>query len=174
MQRSLPHYKKMQVVERKIMHITISPIGTIYSAFNDTEDMARQANIDGKEGMIEVYEEYAAGLEGLHGFSHIIALYHFHKQTEVRLKAKPCFDKNRAHGIFASRYPARPNHMGISVLSLDRIEGNTLHCSNIDVLNGTPLLDIKPYVKHFDLLEDVRSGWYDDIDWDAIKREKRM
>jgi len=153
------------------MNISIAPIGTIYSVFNDTETMARQSNIDGKEGRIELYAEYTAGLEGLRGFSHIIALYHFHKQAEVRLRARPCFGKNSARGIFASRYPTRPNHIGISVLSLERIDGNTLHCSNIDVLNGTPLLDIKPYVKHFDLLEDVRSGWYDDIDWDAVKSD---
>jgi len=63
---------------------------------------------------------------------------------------------------------------GFPILSLSRIEGHTLHCSNIDVLNGTPLLDIKPYVSQFDRLEGVRSGWYDDIDWDAVRLEARV
>ena len=156
-----------------IMQILIDPIGTIYSNFHDTEKMARQSNIDGQSGTIELYDEFAAGLDGLDEFSHIIALYHFHKQTEVKLMAKPCFDKDKEHGIFASRYPARPNHIGISILSLEKIEGNTLYCPNIDVLNGTPLLDIKPYVEHFDQRPNIKSGWYDDVKWDAIKLESR-
>lgn len=150
------------------MQIAISPIGTIYSNFTDTEQMARQSNIDGEQGTIQLFDEYAAGLEGLNEFSHIIALYYFHKQAEVRLMARPCFDKNKEHGIFASRYPTRPNHIGISILSLEKIEGNTLYCPNIDVLNGTPLLDIKPYVEQFDNRQDIKSGWYDDIKWDEV------
>ena len=153
------------------MIIAVSPIGTIHSEFDDASTGARQPTIDGREGKIVLNEEFSAGLDGLHEFSHIIALYYFHQQAEVRLKASPCFDPSSEHGIFASRYPTRPNHIGMSIWSLEKIQKNILHCHDIDVLDGTPLLDIKPYVKQFDHRHDPKCGWYDALDWQTMINE---
>ncbi len=148
------------------MNYSINAIGIIHSSFHDPRSGGRQPSIDGRKGQIRIFNQFVDGLEGLEEFSHIFALYYFHRQTEVRLKARPCFDPSTEHGIFASRYPTRPNPIGISVLTLNRIQGNILHCDDIDVIDGTPLLDIKPYVKQFDQMHDPVSGWYDQIDWE--------
>lgn len=153
------------------MVIAISPIGIIHSAFSNAETGGRQPTIDGQDGKIVLRPEYSTGLDGLHEFSHIIAIYYFHRQAEVRLKARPCFDPTREHGIFASRYPTRPNHIGMSIWSLKNIKGNELHCHDIDVLDGTPLLDIKPYVKQFDHRDNPKCGWYDTLDWENVWNE---
>jgi tRNA-Thr(GGU) m(6)t(6)A37 methyltransferase TsaA len=149
--------------------IEISPIGVIYSEFSNEENAARQPAIDGKKGRIVLREELSEGLEGLEEFSHIIAIYHFHLQPKIKLKARPCFDPDSEHGIFASRYPTRPNHIGISVLTLESIKGNTLHCKDVDVINNTPLLDIKPYVKQFDRMKNPKCGWYDSVCWKSVQ-----
>jgi len=151
------------------MNISISPIGYIKSNFDNSSQAARQPAIDGSRGVLILNERFVEGLDGLAEFSHIIAIYHFHLQQTVSLRAKPCFDPTTDHGIFASRYPTRPNHIGISILTLDRIIANRVYCSDIDVINNTPLLDIKPYVKQFDRMDDPKSGWYDEIDWAAQK-----
>lgn len=151
------------------MSIRIKPIGTIYSIFDDPKNMARQARVDGRPGRLVVDDEYLEGLSGLSDFSHIIALYHFHMESEVRLKVHPCFDRAKLHGIFTCRVPPRPNHIGISVLNVERIDGNTIYCPDVDVLSGTPLLDIKPYVRQFDQVLYARSGWYDEIDWRGVQ-----
>ncbi len=156
------------------MIIAVSPIGTIRSAFDNAESGGRQPSIDGQKGEIVLNDEFSDGLTGLEEFSHIIALYYFHRQAEVRLKARPCFDPNIEHGIFASRFPTRPNHIGISIWSLSKIQQNILYCDDIDVLDGTPLLDIKPYVKQFDHREDPRCGWYDSVDWGIIWNEIKV
>lgn len=154
------------------MVIAINPIGRIYSKYQNTENGGRQPTIDGLEGHIVLNPEYLEGLQGLQEFSHIIALYYFHRQAEVRLKACPCFDKTTEHGIFASRYPTRPNHIGMSIWSLKAIQGNVLYCHDIDVIDGTPLIDIKPYVYQFDHRDMPRCGWYDHIDWENIQQER--
>jgi len=143
--------------------IEINPIGLIHSEFENHESAARQPTIDDKKGKIVLRKEFIDGLDGLEAFSHIIALYHFHLQPKVSLKACPCFDPDIEHGIFASRYPTRPNHIGISILTLECIDGNTLHCKDVDVINNTPLLDIKPYVKQFDQMKDPKCGLYDTV-----------
>lgn len=153
------------------MVIAFNSIGIIHSAFKDPETGGRQPSIDGREGTIILEEELSQGLEGLEEFSHIIAIYYFHRQAEVRLKASPCFDPNKEHGIFASRYPTRPNHIGISIWTLQQVQENVLHCLDIDVVDGTPLLDLKPYVKQFDHKDNPKCGWYDVIDWQAIRAE---
>lgn len=150
--------------------IEIRSIGVIHSVFSDPANMARQARVDGKPGTLELDPAYLEGLVGLEDFSHIIALYHFHKETEVKMKVPACFDPDGLHGIFTCRVPPRPNHIGISVLSIARIEENLIHCHDVDVLNGTPLLDIKPYVRQFDMVPSPRSGWYDNLDWMLMKR----
>ena len=150
------------------MQIMLNPIGVIHSVFTDPKTGGRQPAIDGQEGTIRLKDEYLEGLEGLEEFSHLIAIYYFHRQAEVRLKACPCFDDRQEHGIFASRYPTRPNHIGISIWRLKQIKENVIYCHDIDVLDGTPLLDIKPYVKQFDHKHDPKCGWYDFVDWQAI------
>jgi len=152
------------------VEIEINPIGVIHSAFEDQESAGRQPAIDGAKGKIVIHAELTEGLEGLQEFSHIIAIYHFHLQPSVKLKARPCFDPDIEHGIFASRYPTRPNHIGISILTLEKIVDNTLYCSDVDVINNTPLLDIKPYVKQFDQMKNPRCGWYDKINWQAMQK----
>ena len=151
------------------MDIAFTSIGVIHSVFDDPDTGARQPSIDGREGTIVVREEFSKGLEGLAEFSHIIAIYYFHRQTEVRMKARPCFDPLNEHGIFASRYPTRPNHIGMSILTLQQVSDNVIHCQDVDVLDGTPLLDIKPYVKQFDHRDNPKCGWYDVMDWQTIR-----
>lgn len=153
------------------MSIAFTPIGVIHSIFNDPQTGGRQPTVDGRDGSIVIREELCQGLEGLGEFSHIIAIYYFHRQTEVRLKARPCFDPQQEHGIFASRYPTRPNPIGMSIWALQCIKDNVLHCPDIDVLDGTPLLDIKPYVKQFDHRDNAKCGWYDMLDWQAVLDE---
>ena len=112
----------------------------------------------GVSGTIELRPEYKDGLKDLDGFSHIILIYHFHLSEGYSLQVKPFLD-DTPRGIFAIRAPKRPNSVGISVVRLDKIDGATLHISNVDIVDGTPLLDIKPCVPHFDCLEGVRIGW---------------
>ena len=102
--------------------------------------------------------EFADGLRDLHGFSHVILLYHFHRVTQVRLTVVPFMD-DEPRGVFATRAPSRPNPIGLSVVRLLGIEGNVLHVENVDIVDGTPLLDIKPYVPAFDHNEAERIGW---------------
>jgi tRNA (adenine37-N6)-methyltransferase len=148
------------------------PIGVIHSPFKDLEGMPIQP-IGAKDikGQIQLNEAYAEGLEDLEGFSHIILLYHLHLSIGHLLKVKPFLD-NVERGIFSTRAPKRPNPIGISVVRLDKIEGTTIHISNVDIIDGTPLLDIKPYVPHFDKGEDeeIRIGWFEDKHQKASKK----
>ena len=112
------------------------------------------------EAWVELNEEYSRGLAGLEDFSHAIILYYFHKSNKERLLCRP-FLEDRMHGIFTIRSPHRPNHIGFSVVRVCRIEDNRLYFREVDVLDGTPVLDIKPYVKYFDVRENVVSGWVD-------------
>ena len=153
------------------MDIIFQPIGIIHSIYTDPQTGGRQPTVDGRDGKIILKEEYAKGLDGIAEFSHIIAIYFFHRQSEVHLKARPCFDPTVEHGIFASRFPTRPNHIGMSIWTLRQVKDNVLHCTDIDVLDGTPLLDIKPYVKQFDHRDNPRCGWYDTLNWHRIRDE---
>ncbi len=112
----------------------------------------------GVKGTVEVFEEYRPGLRDLDGFSHIILLYHFHRSQGYNLSVTPFMD-SEPRGLFATRAPKRPNPIGLSVVQLDKIEGGMLHIQNVDILDGTPLLDIKPYVPDFDVAAGVRTGW---------------
>ena len=113
---------------------------------------------DGIRGTVEILEEYSDGLKDLEGFSHVILLYHFHRVKAPRLTVTPFLD-SVSHGVFATRAPCRPNPIGLSIVKLVRIDGNVVHVENLDVLDGTPLLDIKPYVPEFDERAAVRVGW---------------
>jgi tRNA-Thr(GGU) m(6)t(6)A37 methyltransferase TsaA len=139
--------------------IELQPIGVIHTPFTKAAGMPIQpSGASGVKGVVEVQEEYQAGLKDLDGFSHILLLYYFHKSEGFDLQVIPFMD-DTSRGLFATRAPKRPNPIGISVVRLDRIEGNRLHVANVDILDGTPLLDIKPYVPDFDTPPDVRIGW---------------
>ena len=142
-----------------MMEVKYRPIGTIHSPFQDTQGMPIQppgaTNI---RGTIELLPELVEGLKDLEGFSHIILLYHFHRVEGSRLVITPFMD-SEPHGVFATRAPKRPNPIGLSVVKLVGIEGHILHIENVDVLDGTPLLDIKPYVPEFDQPPVARVGW---------------
>jgi len=139
--------------------IKYKPIGVIHSPFKEPKGTPIQpAGGKGIDGTVEVFSEYAEGLKDVEGFSHIILIYHFHLSKGVPLRVKPYMD-NEAHGVFAMRGPSRPNPIGISVVRLVRIEENILHIQDIDIVDGTPLLDIKPYVPEFDISEAEKIGW---------------
>ncbi len=140
----------------------IEPIGIIHSPYKVKEDCPIQgrARPDGT-GWIEVRPEYAEGLKDIETFSHLFLLYRFDRAGAIEL-SRPTFLDDTPHGVFASRHPCRPNGIGLSVVKLDRREENILHVSRIDVLDGTPLIDIKPYVPKFDIIEEATNGWVED------------
>ena len=112
------------------------------------------------EAWVELKEEFSDGLKDLEGFSHAILLYYFHRSSKEQVQGRP-FLEDATHGIFAIRSPHRPNHIGLSIVKISSINGNKLYFREVDVLDQTPLLDIKPYVKYFDVRESVISGWLD-------------
>lgn len=137
----------------------LTPIGIIHTPFRQLADMPVQpSGAAGVAGRIELRPELAAGLKDLDGFSHIIVLFHFHRASRIDLIVTPFLD-SRPKGVFATRAPTRPNPIGLSVLTLKAIHGSTLEVENVDMLDGTPLLDIKPYVPEFDQRTGVRCGW---------------
>ena len=139
--------------------IELQPIGIIHSPFKDIKGMPIQpSGAHGTEGLVEILPPYIDGLQDLIGFSHIILLYHFHKTDRVDLVVTPFLD-SKPRGVFATRAPTRPNPIGLSIVKLNSIEHNRLHISNVDILDGTPLLDIKPYIPEFDYYPDVKVGW---------------
>jgi tRNA-Thr(GGU) m(6)t(6)A37 methyltransferase TsaA len=144
--------------------ITFRPIGVIRTPFATIEGMPVQAALGsavGVAGTIELDPELADALADLDGFSHITLLYHLDRVGPTKLSVVPFLD-NRPHGLFATRSPARPNPIGLSTVRLTGIEGATLRIEDVDILDGTPLLDIKPYVPALDDRSDVRIGWYAD------------
>ncbi len=139
--------------------IQLKPIGIIHTPFRQLEGMPIQpAGAEGVKGTIEVFEEFQSGLKDLDEFSHIILLYHFHRSQGFKLEVVPYMD-TRPHGLFATRAPKRPNPIGLSVVQLNGINNGKLLIQNVDILDGTPLLDIKPYVPEFDNHEKIRTGW---------------
>jgi tRNA-Thr(GGU) m(6)t(6)A37 methyltransferase TsaA len=146
-------------VGKSITMIVYHPIGIIHSPFRDREGMPIQpAGAQGTPGWIEIGDDYAAGLRDLKGFSHIILLYHFHLSNGYDLELIPFLD-NTARGLFATRAPRRPNPIGLSVVRLVGIEGKIIRIENVDIVDETPLLDIKPYVPAFDSIAEATSGW---------------
>ena len=137
----------------------IKPIGVIYSPFKELDKMPIQPkSAVGELGKVVVDDEYVDGLQDLEGFSHIYLLYKFHECRKMRLKVVPFMDVVE-RGVFATRAPVRPNHIGLSIVRLQEVKGNTLVIEGVDVLDGTPLLDIKPYVAKFDQVRSSRDGW---------------
>lgn len=141
----------------------MTPIGTIRTPYTTPEGMPIQpAGAGGVKGTVEVFEEYRAGLKDLDGFSHIVLLYVFDRSTGFNLEVVPFMD-TEPHGLFATRAPKRPNPIGLPVVQLARIEGGIFYVRNVDMLDGTPLLDIKPYVPEFDSPQHVRTGWLERV-----------
>ena len=139
--------------------IKYKPIGIVHSPFKEPKGTPIQpAAAKGIEGKVEVFPEYAEGLKDVEGFSHIILVCHFHLSKKPSLKVKPFMD-DQMRGVFATRAPSRPNPIGISIVRLVKIEENILHVQDVDIIDGTPLLDIKPYVCEFDPKEVNKIGW---------------
>lgn len=144
-------------MEQMIMH----PIGKIFSPYTQNKGIPIQG-VFGREvvAWVELEDEYAAGLRDLDGFSHAIILYYFHESQREDIEARPFLEQDK-HGIFAIRSPHRPNHIGLSIVKIRKIEANRLYFAEVDMLDETPVLDIKPYVKYFDSRDDVKCGWVD-------------
>jgi tRNA-Thr(GGU) m(6)t(6)A37 methyltransferase TsaA len=139
--------------------MTYTPIGIIHSPFKKPEGTPIQPpGARGVAGSVQLFPEFVDGLKDLAGFSHIILIYHFHLAKRPSLLVKPFMD-DEPHGIFAVRAPSRPNPIGISVVRLIKLEGKVLQIEDVDIIDGTPLLDIKPYVPEFDPPDVERRGW---------------
>ncbi len=140
--------------------ISYQPIGMVHSPFKEPKGTPIQASgAKGIQGKIEVFPEFSAGLKDIEGFSHIILIYHLHLIKNTKLEVKPFLDK-QTHGIFATRAPGRPNSIGISVVQLIQVENNILTVEDFDIIDGTPLLDIKPFITEFDYRDVTKNGWY--------------
>jgi tRNA-Thr(GGU) m(6)t(6)A37 methyltransferase TsaA len=145
------------------------PIGTVRSPFKTIEGTPIQpVGARGVRGQIEIRREFAAGLKDLEGFSHLILIYHFHLSDGFDLEVTPFLDDER-HGVFATRAPKRPNPIGISIVKLVDIQGSLLIIEDVDIVDGTPLLDLKPYVPQFDSRETEKIGWLTDRIQDVEK-----
>lgn len=147
--------------------IVFKSIGVIHTPHHHSEKVPIQPVFaKGIKGEVEVYDEYKEGLQDLDGFSHVYLIYFFHKAGKVNLLVKP-FMEDVKRGVFATRSPARPNKIGMSIVKLNDIRGNQLFIENVDMLDATPLLDIKPYTAKFDSVNAVISGWQEDISDDV-------
>lgn len=142
-----------------INEIRYKPIGIVHSPYKEPLGTPIQPTAAKDiKGTVEIFPEYSEGLKDIEGFSHIILIYHFHLSKGFSLKVKPYMD-DKLHGVFATRAPSRPNPIGISVVHLTGVEGNTLRIQDVDIVDGTPLLDIKPYVAEFDIRKVTKKGW---------------
>lgn len=139
--------------------IEYRPIGIIRTPFKKKEGMPIQpSGARGARGTIEINEDYIEGLKDLEGFSHVILIYHFHLSRGYDLIVTPFLD-DQTRGVFATRAPKRPNSIGLSIVKLNAIKEDILEIENVDIVDGTPLLDIKPYVPEFDAQTEVKTGW---------------
>lgn len=140
--------------------ICLTAIGTIRTPFQTLDGMPIQAvAAQGVTGRIELDPAYAPGLRDIGGFSHLTLIYHLHRMEVPALEVVPFLD-SEVRGVFATRSPKRPNALGLSTVRLLEVEGTTLHIADVDMLDGTPLLDIKPYVPQFDVREGATIGWF--------------
>ncbi len=148
----------------------IKPIGVIHSPHQSIQDMPIQPKgAQAVAGYLELNEELTGGLKDLQGFSHIYLLYSFHQATRTELEVIPFMD-TQSRGVFSTRSPLRPNHIGLSIVQLIKVEGNRVYVNGIDVLDGTPLLDIKPYIAGFDRVEESTSGWLKASDEEIVEK----
>ncbi len=152
------HYKPIGVIRSGHTLPDETPIQPIYAS--------------GCRGSVEIFPEYAEALSDLEGFSHIYLIYHFHRAGPAKLRVQP-FLQGVEHGVFATRAPCRPNPIGISVVRLLSRRENVLEVDGMDILDGTPLLDIKPYAGRFDRIEGTRDGWHQSVDESDARRRGR-
>ena len=146
-------------------------IGIIHSPFQEPAQTPIQPVYAGDaRGRVELFPEYAEGLIDLEGFSHVYLLYVFDRVSQMKLRVRP-FLQDIEHGVFATRAPTRPNPIGMSIVRLLGREGSTLHVTELDILDGTPLLDIKPFSQRFDWREGTRAGWMEQVD-EATARQR--
>jgi len=139
--------------------IKLKPIGVIRTPYKESKGIPIQGKFKkGARGTIRLFPKYHPGLKDIGGFSHLILIYYFNRSKEERLTGKPYLE-DKEHGIFAIRSPHRPNHIGFSIVKLEKVKYNIITFSEVDILDKTPLLDIKPYVKHFDSRDKVKNGW---------------
>jgi tRNA-Thr(GGU) m(6)t(6)A37 methyltransferase TsaA len=158
------------------MAITFTPIGTIHTPFKDIDGMPIQpSGARDVPGRLVLDPQYEEGLCDLDGFSHLILLYHFHLSEGYSLMVKPFLDTVR-RGLFSTRAPRRPNPVGLSIVRLNRIDGRIIHILDVDMVDKTPLLDIKPYVPAFDIRRNVRAGWLEQSQGQStsIKSDQRF
>jgi tRNA (adenine37-N6)-methyltransferase len=157
--------------------IIINPIGVIRTPHTDIKNMPIQPiAAEGIKGYIELLPEYAAGLKDLEGFSHITLVYRFHKIEGFELEVIPFMDTEK-RGIFSCKAPKRPNAIGISTVKLVAIKGNIIHVEQVDMLDGTPLIDIKPFYPRYDNRENVTIGWLEknkDLPLDKLRADERF
>lgn len=140
----------------------VSPIGYLRTPYRAKEDTPIQGAFRPQStGTIEILAPYVDGLDDIEGFSHLIVIHLLDRGGDIRLRVLPLLD-DETHGVFATRFPARPNRIGLTVVPLVRRDGATLHIKNVDMLDGTPVLDIKPYVPRFDAYPDATEGWFAD------------
>jgi tRNA-Thr(GGU) m(6)t(6)A37 methyltransferase TsaA len=156
--------------------IQYRPIGNIRTPFKEQEGMPIQpSGAQGVRGTIKIKKDYISGLKDLEGFSHIILIYNFHLSQGYALNVTPFLD-NQPRGVFATRAPRRPNSIGFSIVKLNAVEGDILEIENVDIIDGTPLLDIKPYVPEFDAQAEVKTGWLAEVKKQAkqVKSDSRF
>jgi tRNA (adenine37-N6)-methyltransferase len=164
----------MKDLIRDFSDIIYHPIGLIKSGHTDKEQTPIQpVYAKGCRGSVEIFPDYADGLKDLSSFSHIYLLYHFHRAKGMSLIVKP-FTDDTPRGIFSTRHHDRPNPIGFSLVKLLKIEGSVLYIEDVDVLDGTPLLAVKPYIPRFDYINDASKGWTGSVDDDTANiRGKR-
>ena len=148
-------FKQIGVIRTPFDKLSDTPIQPVYSK--------------GTRGRVEVLPEFAPGLDDIEGFSYIHLVFVFHRSTKTRLRVKP-YLQDTERGVFATRAPVRPNPIGMSLVRLVRREGRVLHVEDVDMLDGSPLLDIKPYAPRFDVRSDVRAGWHEDVSEETADR----
>ncbi|MHA1294582.1 MAG: tRNA (N6-threonylcarbamoyladenosine(37)-N6)-methyltransferase TrmO [Promethearchaeota archaeon] len=150
----------IDIKERKFpKQICYRPIGIIHSPFKSLKGIPIQSSMSNSEGIIEIFPEFQPALKDLNNFSYIFCIYHFDLvKLPIPLQSKPFLDDN-VRGVFAIRTPFRPNPIGVSIFELKKISNNKIYVKNIDVLDRTPILDIKPYIPQFDKRESAKVGW---------------
>jgi tRNA-Thr(GGU) m(6)t(6)A37 methyltransferase TsaA len=144
-----------------MQQIIMRPIGKICSPYKESSNIPIQGTFNSEvDAYVELEEKYVDGLKDLDGFSHAIILYYFHRSQREDIVGRPFLEQNE-HGIFSIRSPHRPNHIGLSIIKIKKIKTNRLYFTEVDMLDQTPVLDIKPYVKYFDSRDNVKCGWLD-------------
>ncbi len=152
----------------------LKPIGIVHSQFKQAQGTPIQPVFaKDAQGIVEVFDEYKEGLIDIEGFERIWLIFWLDRSHKYKLKVTPYMD-TKEHGLFTTRAPARPNAIGISCVKLEKVESNKLYVSEIDILDGTPLLDIKPYSSKFDCFETTRNGWLDNVEKANHKADDRF